>query len=183
MTDKKKRIYAVVMILGAVALVLDRAVLSDGPSVPAPAGAQPATRPVPAPPPATAPPARSFPIPELHFPRDLPSVDLTTGVRDWFEPPMRRGSQGSSGEQNPAGASLAATVATRARDFLANHRLGGVVLNGSRTIAIVDDEWIVVGQEMDHCRLADVASNTATFTCGDGDAVLKLFDRDPSPSR
>lgn len=62
MTDKKKRIYAVVMILGAVALVLDRAVLSDGPSVPAPAGAQPATRPVPAPPAVIAPLARSFPF-------------------------------------------------------------------------------------------------------------------------
>lgn len=114
-------------------------------------------------------------IPELVFPRELPSWPTEGRNRDIFAAPYETvsgthasdaliaGSIRSSGNQNIGRA-----------EFADNHRLQMVLDDKQRPIAVVDDQWLHLGDEIDQCKLLSVKGTTALFDCYDGEVLLEL---------
>ena len=85
MAGRKKQLYIALILLGGVALLVDRVFLSTA----GPQAAQATTNPRSSSVKRQAPITQASPIPELHFPRQLPALDVNTTLRDWFAPPAR----------------------------------------------------------------------------------------------
>jgi hypothetical protein len=181
MTGSKKRLYIALMLLGGIALLVDRVFLASA----GPEAAQAATNPrstTADSKPTTIDPQSSIPkaspIPELQFPRQLPALDLSVALRDWFAPPARpKGrEEGVSTDKGAPGEEEFAELIVSAKEaFVADHHLDGVVIQKGLRMAIVDGVWLRIGQEFDECTLSALSGRTAVFTCADGDAVLTLF--------
>ena len=171
MLDQKKRVYLGLMLLCAIALIVDRVVLSDsvtGPAVVAAAGQAPALPASPTPP---------LSIPELPFPPGIEPLDPTSEIRDLFAPPLTRRQNGmdaasdnevsSTAGQSPAGQSN--------RDlFATTHVLNAIMVNERLRIAIIDGQWRRIGESVDGCTLTDITGGEVRFECYDGTASLRL---------
>lgn len=169
MSPKRKRFYVWLMVMGGVALFVDRVLLgSGGPSSPiVPSTVLTAVTQ------ATSPAvyaSTTISMPELRFPRNLPICDPSQ-VRDLFDPPAtRRGKE--------------AKVKARERDrqdenmdrdtFSQQHQLKGVLLQEGLRIAVVGTHWLQVGEELDGCALKSISEDIVRFECYDGDVTLKL---------
>ncbi len=182
MSSQKKRTYLSVLIVGAVALLIDRFVSSTGSTTPRPAAAAGFTLPPPS-------GAAAFAIPELPFPKGVVSLGQHVELRDLFLPPMFRAAgpdEGDSADQqagfagnprrNPSGDRRWDALST-AR-FVREHRLDAVLIDEGLRIAIVNGLWLRVGQSLDGCTLKDITGNAVTFECDDEVAALKIGDRE-----
>jgi hypothetical protein len=180
MLQGKKKLYVLVMILGGIALFVDRVFLSSSSEPEVAEAATTATADdKPASVKAVSPTPQASPIPELNFPRQLPAYDVSTLLRDWFEAPKLPGieqpPEGTPDNGSPLDLRAAVALVSAKEAFVANHRLDGIVINDNWQIAIVDSVWLRVGQAMDDCMLSEVSGRTAVFACEDGDAQLTLF--------
>ena len=128
----------------------------------------------PSPSPSTAP---NLSMPELPFPRKLPTLEVSAPlgpIRDLFAPPgfgepaTDKDAQRSDRERR-AGRCSAAIFVTR-------HNLQGVFLNEGLRIAVVDDAWMRLGQSTDGCTLSAIHGNEVRFECYDGEAALRVID-------
>ena len=178
MLDLKKRVYLGLMLLCAVALIVDRVVLSDsvtGPAVVAAAGRASALPASPAPP---------LSIPELPFPQGIEPLDPTSEIRDLFAPPPSEpqdqtdaasdNEDSSTPGQNPTG--------QVPRDlFVTKHVLHAVMVNERLKIAIVDGRWRRIGETIDGCTLTDISGGEVRFECYDGSASLRLHPDELRP--
>ena len=61
-----------------------------------------------------------------------------------------------------------------ALEFQKNHKLLAVMTAPDTRVAIVDEEWVRVGQAVDGCRLLEIMGQTALFECADGRAELAV---------
>ena len=75
-------------------------------------------------------------------------------------------------EINPANRLLSKQDA--ATQFLKNHQLRAVVVHEKRCSVMVDDNYLVVGQEFDGFKLVSVDEGSATFEAGGKRVVLRL---------
>ena len=75
-------------------------------------------------------------------------------------------------EINPANRLLSKQDA--ATQFLKNHQLRAVVVHEKRCSVMVDDNYLVVGQEFDGFKLVSVDEGSATFEAGGKQVVLRL---------
>ena len=185
MNSKKKRLYLGIVLLGGLALLLDRFVLPAESGRPASARA------------ASTSSARgtagdapkgelaALSIPQLHFPRLLPEADLSREPRDVFAPPERYlapEEEDRSATDNPGGASAAGLgidgrqLQSKAENFAVTHTLTAVMIQPRLKLAIVDGVWVNIGQEVDECVLTQVEHGSATFECRDGEAVLQVLE-------
>ena len=175
MTGRKKQLYIALILLGGVALFVDRVFLSAA----GPQAALATTNPQSSSVKRQAPIAQASPIPELHFPRQLPALDMNAALRDWFAPPARPENQDEQGVSTDNGApgekQLVEPILSPKEAFAARHRLEGIVLQKGLKMAIVDGVWLRIGQEFGDCALRELSGRTAVFTCADGDVELTLF--------
>ena len=158
------------MLLGGAALLVDRFMPTRG-GAPADALAVDVLPPAhAAPPPASANGALS--IPELRFPQNLPRLSAGGSVRDLFSRTARHDAKLAA--EDGAGRARPSDSAT----FMARHKLEGVMTNRGIEIAVVDGEWLHIGQSIDGCRLVKIEGTRAHFVCQNEQAVLDL--RPPS---
>ena len=208
MTSSRKRTYMGLMAVGAVALVVDRCMLSDG--APASVSAEeanpatgseetPRTR-APRSPASTRPKqgpqsgggphsgaTEELSIPELPFPRNLKSLDVTAPVRDIFARPHSETASSSAEVTTDASGSSSSEGMTahssQRATFAENHRLEAVMINDGLKIAILEGRWMRVGDSIDGCALSAIEGEAAIFHCHDGDVVLSPFEKSPRGDR
>ncbi|MCH7526621.1 MAG: hypothetical protein IID39_04215 [Planctomycetes bacterium] len=182
MAKNKKRVYAAVLLIGALALLLDRVLSSSSPaSAQASAltlgsdqaagdgallgkDAPAATR-----------------LATTAFPRDLPDVGSIAAVRDMFSitDTVRRAMLGANSDDElglESGGTGKTDRRVKPEQFEKVHRLTGIMLGGEITFAIVDDEWLQVGDQLDGYRLIRIDGNMAWFQCAGGEAALSVAD-------
>jgi hypothetical protein len=114
-------------------------------------------------------------IPELPFPNDLSPLDQVVAVRDLFAPPMSVLDPSTDGTSTDKHGTEPGDDRTGAV-FLTQHRLTGVLIREGLEIAVVDDTWVQIGQELDGCMLVALSGNEATFACPDQEVVLKVVE-------
>lgn len=177
MSSQKKRLYLALLLLGAVALMLDRFVFSGGVTGPDTAiasdtdtGATPIAG-------AAGDEKSTVAIPELRFPRGLTPVGPNWSIRDLFLPPKLRAQHESDRATAGKNASGPRTRPDRVgRDeFQSRHRADGVIEVERLTMAIVDGLWMQIGQTLDGCRLTEASENEVRFACFDGEVVLHVI--------
>ncbi len=189
MAGDRKRVYLVVMLLGGVALVVDRFVLSSNVTVPAsvvagsprPSATGPAALPMPAPtkPIAATPgalPVADRSVPELPFPRNMPNWDGQTPIADIFAP--RGGNAATDKALRHAKGDEDAARGTCAV-WVRQHRLDAVMAQERLKIAVVDGASLRIGDALDGCSLIAVEGTKARFRCRDGETSLTLS---PAPA-
>ena len=188
MTSKKKKAYAVLVIVGFVALVGDRLLTSS--TTPAPAAAANGG-------PMTLPVTRGGPdggsntaggpagsVAAAAFPRNLPAgpptPDANAALRDVFglTPAAHQALRGPAADAaaNQDGTHPAGTVQhgmTAAR-FTEGYRLTAVIQGPNIAIAVVDDQWVQLGQSIDGCTLVEITGRSASFRCSDALAQLSV---------
>ncbi len=179
MSRPKKPLYFAVMIVGGVALFVDRCVLSDDAATlrKTPASAR-ADSPAP-----LAPPDENLEttlsIPELPFPRGLKPFDPATDMRDLFAPLPQDtdGDLNSSAPDKDRPLSAGGPGPLNSETFVAQHHLDGVMNDQRLKIAIVDGRWVRPGEKIDGCTLTKLEGTRVSFECSDGEAVLQLSTR------
>lgn len=172
MHSKKTRIYLTVTALAVVALIVDRLVLpsSSSAEVPVVAPSSRAGSPPNGPPTsesATTPAC----IPDLPFPRNLPTWSPDVPIRDIFSPD---GETRASDNRPRHGAARDAdglgTVAALQRD----HHLEAILVNERLRIAVIGGKRVGIGQEIAGCQVVAVEGSQVRFRCRDGGCVLTL---------
>lgn len=172
---KKQTVYGAVLAVAGVAFVIDRVLFTppgaDGATTAAvtvkPALAEQTT--VPAGPAMESPQA----IPAGWLAQRLRATDAQSegDVRDVFAAPA---------SWRPAKAAAPVAAAQKARLFAEafrhDHHLGGIVIDGRNSRAVVDDRLIPVGQSFDGFRLVSLNRDSAQFVRGDEQVLLTLPD-------
>jgi hypothetical protein len=179
-TQRKRRTYVLVIVLGIGALAIDRLVLRPG-AAPADARAQDAGIPAST----TAVNSSStgtLTIPELPFPRDLPPLGSAEPFRDLFS---RNAAQRHAADEGTENNSPAANLLgpSDSASFLAPYRLEAVMAGAGLEIAVVNGVWLRVGESIGECKLVSIKGTQAHFECRNDEAVLDLRDsaaRQPS---
>ena len=188
MTSNKKKVYAGLVIVGFVALVGDRLLTST--TTPAPAAAAnggPVT------PPVTrggsdggsnTPGGPAGSVTAAAFPRKLPAAtptpDANAALRDAFglTPAAHLALRGPAADPaaNKDGTHPADALqhGMTAAQFTDSHRLTAVMQGPEIAIAVVDDQWIQLGQSIDGCTLVEITGRNASFRCGDALAELSV---------
>ena len=181
MSAKKKKLYGAIVAVGLVALLVDQVFLAE----PAPAVA-----------------ARAMPragvaagaaggepdasvlaagVAAAPFPRRLPDPGPIASLRDAFAltPRSRQAMLGSSGETGMVDPRTGRPVGrpSAASDFESSHKLSAVMSGTDTEVAIVDEEWVSVGEVIGGCKLTRITGQTAHFQCADGPAVLIIATR------
>ena len=155
MPGGRKKLYLGLMLAGAVALGVDRLVLSGASTGPSTALAQGQGDASPVDPASLVDvDAVALPIPELPFPRGLVPIAAAAPIRDCFLPPLlrRKFSSAADGSEMGAGPKKRRSRVGRA-EFVTRHRLGGIVQHDATTIAIVDGAWLTIGQRVLFCMV------------------------------
>lgn len=175
MNNRKRTIYAGILILGALALLTDR--LLYGPSVqPAAAagrslsalGVETSVAP-------------TVSVAAAPFPDALPAQGPLEHLRDIFTPTERAqiALLGISADRDPRTGRLrrgGAPDVVTAEKFQQNHRLTAVLVGKESSFAIVDDNWLRVGDTLDTCELTEITGTGASFKCANGLASLSAVE-------
>ena len=171
MPRAKKKIYIAVMLLGGVALVVDRCVLTPSVTMPVPVAASP---------PHTAAPSAAAEAPlsaetlstlELPFPRAIPAWDPQSPIRDLFAPFSDEDATDKRRTRSSRGADAGHGTCA---GLLNQHHLEAVLVQESLKIAILDGAWVRIGESVDGCVLTEIVGNKVRFRCRDGDITLAL---------
>lgn len=179
MTKRRRTVYLGLMVVGGMALAVDRCVLSDGAITPEQAMALDADR-VSVHPAIPATTSTMSVVPVVPFPAGIDSYDPRSPLRNIFLPrslDKRVGDAEAAPDKhgrNSRGSRDKTNVSSEV--FTSTHRLIGVMLYDGLRIAIVDGLWLRIGQHVDGCVLQNVAGNQAQFRCGDEEAVLRVAD-------
>ena len=128
--------------------------------------------------PSIVPAAATLSIPELPFPRGLAPFDPHAELRDLFEPPHLRpnGDATSSASDDPTADAedvLGPDVSTCAT-FVTQNTLEGTLSDQRLKIAIVNGEFVRVGQTVGGCTLTSIAETEVRFKCRDGTVTLRV---------
>lgn len=175
MSAKKKKIYAMVLLVGLAALLVNQLLGSE----PAPAAAAPGTaseRPA-----ADSATAATDAAPltgrvaAAPFPRDLPGPEAIDSLRDAFvlTPAAHKAVLGNTDLSDSRTGRRAARLSVAA-EFEESHQLLAVMTAPDTRVAIVDEQWVQVGQTVDGCRLLEIMGQTALFQCVDGRVLLTV---------
>lgn len=170
MSTKRKQSYLLFAIVGILGLVFDRLVLSDVDTVPAKASASQAQIPVKE--------SGFLSMPELPFPKNLEPYSTHRAIRDIFAMPtdlqpataIEDATAQMGADQHPGGDNEALTAA----QFLLEHHLDGLLDTNGLRLAIVDGQWLRVGQLISGCTLERIIGTSAHFECVNGPAELKI---------
>ncbi len=172
MQPSKNKIYIAFMLLGGVALVVDRCVLTPSMTMPATVAASATTAPPPTA--ASAPSAETLATLELPFPRAIPAWDPQSPIRDLFAP----FSDDDAADKRRARSPRSAEAGHGTCAGLASQRhLEAVLVQDSLKIAILDGAWVRIGESVNGCVLTEIVGNKVRFHCRDGDTLLTFSSR------
>ena len=175
----RNKIYFAVMLLGGVALVVDRCVLTHGVTSPKPVSASAPTTTPGAPKPLTAAPGASgstetLATLELPFPRAIPAWNPQSPIRDIFAPFSDKDATDKRHTRSPRGAEAGQGTCA---GFVTEHHLEAVLVQESLKIAILEGAWVRIDESVDGCVLTEIVGNKVRFRCRDGDTVLAMTPR------
>lgn len=164
------------MLLGALAMIVDRFVITGGSPAPAAAMAVVAQMPV-------TPAPAELAIPELPFPKGVKPMSPDADIRDLFAPPTRppAGDGGRADGSKGANALPKPPTDLDVDRFAAKHHLDALLTDERLRIAVVDDYWLQIGQSLDGCKLIEVMGTRATFACYNGTVALTLSGLELAP--
>ena len=182
---RKKQLYLGVVLLGGAALAVDRLILPAGVTGPADATASVTRSALGAGDNTGSTASETFSIPEVPFPLGVTSLGPRARIRDLFVPLGERslGDPASSLADNGRDGSTKGDPAGRldSATFVSQHNLQGVMVNPRLKIAIVDADWVRLGEVIDGCTLAEIQGGAARFECFDGEAVLSVVNEVEPP--
>ena len=122
-------------------------------------------------------------VPQLHFPRHLPSYDSAYELRDVFAPIGTEGIEAAIAQSGKGKSGKDTAAGTIGRDaFEANHRVDAVMVQESLKIALVDGRWVRVGDMVDGCELTGIEGNSVLFECHDGVTELSPSGKRKHPT-
>lgn len=167
--NRKKKTYVSIMALCAAALLVDRLLL------PAPSGAVAGDAEL-----STSrnagigisPTAARTPAPEIPFPRGVTTAADLGSLRDPFAAPLTM--TGAAAKPTAAESASNEQSAIGREQFAERHQLTGILSDGAIAVAIVGDQWLSPGGELDGCVLKSVEKQSAVFECSDGEAKIFL---------
>ncbi len=163
MKPRRKKLYAALVLLGLVAVVVDRLI---GPGVTDAPGAARADGVAPRAGTAKEAVPEALCVEAAPFPRHVPAPFRVEPTRDPFAPPSQHSSSfGEFDVDDPSEASAT---------FEQSHRLAAVLSTGEGGLVIVDDQLLRVGQSIQECTLTRVEGAEATFVCFDGPITLHV---------
>lgn len=178
MTKNKKILYGVVLGLGLLALLVDR-MMVDRPK-PASAAVAAATWPATPNPPPDVPQNGASPIESVAaapFPQTLVQDFLTHPLRDAFTlTPAAVQAMGGADPKGSGDSNGFSSDSSRlgAAQFGARHKLSAVLETGGFGLAVVDGQWITMGDALDACKLIEITGRQAVFECHDGTVTLEV---------
>lgn len=179
MSKRRRLTYLGIMIVGAVALAIDRCVL-PAPTIAPKSAVAVEQVPSPAQPPIESASPSVLGVPELPFPRNLNSYRSAHIRRDIFSPSnaiRRRQDPNTLSDKTGSDVVKPSDDPGGAETFSARHALEGVMLYDGLKIAVIDGAWVRIGQKLDGCRLERITGREAHFQCDDGRAVLRVADK------
>jgi len=165
MSARKKKTYAAVLIVAAMALLVDR-LLVAGSLAPAAAATDRSLTALGV----KTPTEVSALVAATPFPTALPQFSAAGEVRDIFSPTPRVQNilLGLEQWEDPR-AGLASShrkpETAPAKLFEQNHHVTAVMVARQNAVAIVDDAWLKVGDTMDGCELVEITGTNVTFKC------------------
>ncbi len=181
MTLKKKQLYAAIVALGACALLVDRfLILKETGALQSASASTQSSSPESART-AIASSEDETAIPELHFPKDIPKVALDDQLRDWFEPPASPSDPSNNLQINSLTSHKGnfkklPPPQTPSERLVSEHHLNAIIDTPTVKVAVVDGEWIRIGETVGECTLSALAGRSAHFSCLDADVTMSLFD-------
>jgi len=171
--SKRQQVCFAILAITLTALVVDRAFLGQG-SVPAEAYASSNQAP--------GPPRRilgALDLPDSDS--QSPTIKLVHGLETLCSEKSLDLSQARDAFSLPASWLAEVNPANRPRSeqdavtkFTKNHQLKAVVVQGQTYCVMVDDHFLVIGQELDGFKLVAVDEDSATFEAGSKRVVLRL---------
>ncbi|MFQ5489712.1 MAG: hypothetical protein ACE5GE_03220 [Phycisphaerae bacterium] len=176
MTKKKKTIYGLMLGVGLLALLVDRLMTTR------PAQASAAASSAPTLPGATANDPKANPtelesVAAAPFPRVSADGSTLPPIRDAFTllpaAVEALGGQGQTGTRGPNAQSNNPSEPSAA-EFAAKHELSAVLEAGGFGVAVVDGQWVRVGDVLDACKLVEITGRQAIFECFDESAELAV---------
>ncbi len=178
MSKSRKKLALGVVVLGAGAMIADRAMFgvaepAPAAAAPAPAGraasAKAATRPAAA--------EESLAIPELVFPKQIPRVESLEDIRDWFAPPATVAEAEENEADTPSTTAAPPAPASAETPFEQRYRLDAVVIIGSTRMAVVEGRWLRIGDTLggEKARLVEVHDQAAVFEIRGEKKSLRVF--------
>lgn len=180
MSRKRKQLYALLLILGGLTFVVNRVILTNGAITPSSVVASPRPHPISLNKTQQVSDAPSNLLPALPFPQNLPPYDPRYSLRDIFTPFPKRSTTNpslKSADKNRSDIEKDMRL-SRSVIFTTQRRLDAVLNSARLNIAIIDGQWIRVGDMLDGCKLRKLEGTKAYFLCSDGDAVLNLVITD-----
>lgn len=179
---RERKLLAAIVGLGAIALFVDRVMLSDSHTGPSSAAAN-----------ALAPDVSSvvvpLAVPQTHEPsakeaavKTAPSIAdrLAEAARELSAEPSRDAftpAPGWGGFTSPHAEAPAATATPatgRLQTFADTHKLSAIMAGSGGGVAIIDGRPLTLGQMMDGYKLVEIQPSAVTFEGVDGRIVLKL---------
>ncbi len=122
--------------------------------------------------------AKSIAIPQIHFPSNLSSFTFSSELPDLFEPPDKQKNLQDKTENDDLGLKRAGAIADPSlvdtQKFEEKKQLDAIYTGDSLKIAIVNGQWVHLGQTIDGCKLKEIRTNEAVFECYDGDIVMRI---------
>lgn len=110
-------------------------------------------------------------VPELPFPRNLPTWSPDEPIRDIFSPAsstaISDNHRRNGAVRDPDGYG---TVVALQRD----HHLDAILVNERLKIAVIGGRRVGMGQEIGGCQIVAVEGHQVRFRCRDGDPILSL---------
>jgi hypothetical protein len=190
MSKRKKTIYAVILLLGAAALLVDRAMSASPAQLVAPApraaGFSPRGRPLSESGVETA-TAPAVSVAATPFPDLSAHAKPIAHIRDLFAITdiVRKAMFGAAADNNTRTAEMPGRgrwpgVLTP-EAFRQSHRLTAVMLGEHTSFAIVDGQWLRVGDRLDGHELIEITGTTATFQLANRRATLSVLESPAQP--
>lgn len=174
MSAKKKKTYLAIVGILSLAFFVDRLWLSGSATAPQTASAGPPDADLGL----TGPEELTkLPIPGVPFPKNIPKFGTDFVLRDVFLKPGKTGGP----TRNPSLDGRSTGDAVREHDhsrkeFASSHTITAVFSDDGLGIAVVDGEWLRVGQSISGCRLIGVDGAEARFQCHDGELTMEISD-------
>jgi hypothetical protein len=114
-------------------------------------------------------------IPKVPFPPGLSSWEPDTGLRDLFAPPGPAGSQAEA-SQGDDGGFPGEPRQVRSSELIKKRRLHAILRHERIGVAVIDNQWLLVGDSIDGCTVTAVFGTEVEFRCFDGPVTFRLSD-------
>ncbi len=115
-----------------------------------------------------------LPVPEIPFPKNIRTLGTGGLSRDIFALRTSPGTSTSESSRMRSTEKGSPEMAAITADFESKHKLTGIMFDDHTKIAVLGDQWVEIGHEIDGCFLKKLEVDTAVFACPGKDVTLGL---------